>query len=319
MDWFNDVWLKEVFANFMAAKMVNPNFPEINHDLRFLMRHHPSAYGEDRSAGSHPIQQNLENLNQASLLYGRIIYQKAPVVMKQLEAIMGKTGFQEGLQEYLKTFSFDNATWDDLITILDKRTDLDLKTWSQAWVKESGMPHIKANLIAENGKITEYNLDIQNKTSGGNNWQENTTLLTSTNGKTTKIPVQILVEKTVVSELTGQPTPDFILPHVSEKAYGFFELDEKSQNYLLANIQNVEEELTKSAAWFSLYESMLRGKIAPKQFLETLLVGLPAEQEIQGLSSRLGYLRTTYWGFLSPADQLKSAEKIEGLLWQLIN
>jgi len=318
MDWFNDVWLKEVFANFMAAKMVNPNFPEINHDLRFLMRHHPSAYGEDRSAGSHPIQQNLENLNQASLLYGRIIYQKAPVVMKQLEAIMGKTGFQEGLQEYLKTFSFDNATWDDLITILDKRTDLDLKTWSQAWVKESGMPHIKANLIAENGKITEYNLDIQNKTSGGNNWQENTTLLTSTNGKTTKIPVQILVEKTVVSELTGQPTPDFILPHVSEKAYGFFELDEKSQNYLLANIQNVEEELTKSAAWFSLYESMLRGKIAPKQFLETLLVGLPAEQEIQGLSSRLGYLRTTYWGFLSPADQLKSAEKIEGLLWQLI-
>jgi len=295
MDWFNDVWL-----------------------MRFLMRHHPSAYGEDRSAGSHPIQQNLENLNQASLLYGRIIYQKAPVVMKQLEAIMGKTGFQEGLQEYLKTFSFDNATWDDLITILDKRTDLDLKTWSQAWVKESGMPHIKANLIAENGKITEYNLDIQNKTSGGNNWQENTTLLTSTNGKTTKIPVQILVEKTVVSELTGQPTPDFILPHVSEKAYGFFELDEKSQNYLLANIQNVEEELTKSAAWFSLYESMLRGKIAPKQFLETLLVGLPAEQEIQGLSSRLGYLRTTYWGFLSPADQLKSAEKIEGLLWQLI-
>ena len=38
MRWFNDVWMKEVFANFMAAKIVNPAFPEINHDLRFLLR-----------------------------------------------------------------------------------------------------------------------------------------------------------------------------------------------------------------------------------------------------------------------------------------
>ncbi len=318
MDWFNDVWLKEVFANFMAAKMVNPNFPDINHDLRFLQRHHPSAYGEDRSAGSHPIQQKLDNLNQASLLYGRIIYQKAPVVMKQLEAIMGKKIFQEGLQEYLKTFSFDNATWDDLIAILDKRTDLDLKTWSQAWVKESGMPWLKANLETKDGKIANYELVFQNTTSGGNIWQENSELLTSSNGKIQKIPLQILTEKTTVTELIGQPTPDFILPHVTEKAYGFFELDEKSQSYLLANIQNVEEEMTKSAAWFSLYESMLRGKIAPKQLLESLLVGLPAEKEIQGLSSRLGYLRTAFWGFLSADEQLANAEKIEDLLWELL-
>ncbi|MFK7980687.1 MAG: M1 family metallopeptidase [Saprospiraceae bacterium] len=318
MDWFNDVWLKEVFANFMAAKMVNPNFPKINHDLRFLQKHHPSAYGEDRSAGSHPIQQQLDNLNQASLLYGRIIYQKAPVVMKQLEAIMGEATFQEGLQEYLKIFSFDNATWDDLIAILDKRTDLDLKTWSQAWVKESGMPWLKANLLTKDGKIGSYELEFQNTTSGGNIWQENTTLLTSTNGVIEKNPLQILTEKTVVSQLAGKPTPDFILPHVTEKAYGFFQLDEKSQVYLLENIQTVEDEMTKSAAWFSLYESMLRGQIAPKQILETLLVGLPAEKEIQGLSSRLGYLRTTFWGFLSADDQLANAEKIEILLWQLM-
>ena len=37
MRWFDDVWMKEVFANFMAAKIVNPAFPEINHDLRFLL------------------------------------------------------------------------------------------------------------------------------------------------------------------------------------------------------------------------------------------------------------------------------------------
>ena len=51
MRWFNDVWMKEVFANFMAAKIVNPSFPEINHDLRFLLAHYPAAYDVDRTAG----------------------------------------------------------------------------------------------------------------------------------------------------------------------------------------------------------------------------------------------------------------------------
>ena len=51
MRWFNDVWMKEVFANFMAAKIVNPSFPEINHELRFLYAHYPAAYDVDRTAG----------------------------------------------------------------------------------------------------------------------------------------------------------------------------------------------------------------------------------------------------------------------------
>jgi aminopeptidase N len=57
MKWFNDVWMKEVFANFMAAKIVNPSFPEVNHDLRFLLQHYPSAYDVDRTEGANPIRQ----------------------------------------------------------------------------------------------------------------------------------------------------------------------------------------------------------------------------------------------------------------------
>jgi aminopeptidase N len=65
MRWFNDVWMKEVFANFMAAKIVNPSFPEVNHELRFLLAHYPAAYEVDRTAGTNPIRQPLDNLNEA--------------------------------------------------------------------------------------------------------------------------------------------------------------------------------------------------------------------------------------------------------------
>ncbi|MEN8880432.1 MAG: M1 family aminopeptidase, partial [Polaribacter sp.] len=70
MKWFNDVWMKEVFANFMADKIVNPVYPEINHNLSFMMSHYPSAYSEDRTKGTNPIRQPLDNLKNAGSLYG---------------------------------------------------------------------------------------------------------------------------------------------------------------------------------------------------------------------------------------------------------
>src|SRR6266540_1735417 len=142
MQWFNDVWMKEVFANFMAAKIVNPSFPEVNHELRFLLAHYPGAYEVDRTAGANPIRQALDNLDEAGSLYGNIIYQKAPIVMRHLEGLMGEETFHDGLREYLKTHAFGNATWNDLIDVLDKRTPVDLKTWSHVWVEEPGRPRI---------------------------------------------------------------------------------------------------------------------------------------------------------------------------------
>ena len=85
MEWFNDVWTKEVFAGFMGAKIVNPSFPDINHDLNFMLRHYPSAYSVDRSTGANPIRQLLPNLREAGQMYGAIIYNKAPIMMRQLD------------------------------------------------------------------------------------------------------------------------------------------------------------------------------------------------------------------------------------------
>ncbi len=76
MRWFNDVWTKEVFANFMADKVCREQFPDLDHDLAFMRAHYIPAITTDRSLGTHPIQQPLANLNQAGLLYGNIIYHK---------------------------------------------------------------------------------------------------------------------------------------------------------------------------------------------------------------------------------------------------
>ena len=143
MEWFNDVWTKEVFASFMAAKIVNPNFPDINHDLNFLVRHYPGAYSVDRTGGANAIRQHLPNLNEAGQMYGAIIYNKAPVMMRKLEKMIGEDLFRDGMREYLSTFAFDNATWSALIEILDAKSDQNLAAWSDVWVNTPGRDAVR--------------------------------------------------------------------------------------------------------------------------------------------------------------------------------
>ena len=143
MRWFDDVWTKEVFANFMADKIAREQFPDINHDINFLKTHYLLALSTDRTKGTHPIQQPLDNLNNAGLLYGNIIYHKAPIMMRQLEEKMGAEAFRSGLQKYLKTVSFANATWDELIDILDhERPDAAMKDFDALWVKKKGLAEV---------------------------------------------------------------------------------------------------------------------------------------------------------------------------------
>src|SRR6185503_3760476 len=94
----------------------------------------------DRTAGTNPIRQQLANLDEAGQLYGPIIYQKAPIVMRQLEQIVGESKFRDGLRAYLKRYAFGNATWLDLVRMLDERTPVDVTAWSRAWVEERGRP-----------------------------------------------------------------------------------------------------------------------------------------------------------------------------------
>ena len=94
MDWFNDVWTKEVFANYFAACIVEPLFPSVNHSLNWIKTYTAASLSEDRTLGSNSIRQPLDNLRNAGLIYGNIIYNKAPVMMQKLVEIMGEEAYQ---------------------------------------------------------------------------------------------------------------------------------------------------------------------------------------------------------------------------------
>ena len=130
---------------------MNPSFPQVNHDLRFLLSSHPGAYDVDRTAGANAIRQPLENLNEAGSLYGTIIYDKAPIVMRQLAMLIGEQTLRDALCEFLDRYRFRNASWPDLLDLLASHTALDLHAWSRAWIDGAGRPVVRAELKVGRG------------------------------------------------------------------------------------------------------------------------------------------------------------------------
>lgn len=317
MRWFNDVWMKEVFANLMAAKMVNPSFPEVNHPLRFLFSHYPAAYEVDRTAGANPIRQPLANLNEAGSLYGAIIYQKAPIVMRQLELLMGDEAFRDGLREYLSAHAMGNATWSDLIAILDRRTPADLAAWSRDWVEERGRPRIHVDVSTPSPGTTHVRVRSEDPMGRGLVWPQALSLVLG--GGVWAATVDVSIEasgEASVSHMSGVflEGPRWVLPTGGGLGYGDFVLPENMLARMADDLPAIEDPLTRGAALVTLWESMLEGRVPPATLRDALLATVPRERDELNLARQLGYLQSIVWRFTPAADRAALAATVEPVL-----
>ena len=315
MRWFNDVWMKEVFANFMAAKIVNPSFPELNHQLRFLMTHYPAAYQVDRTEGTNPIRQSLANLSDAGQLYGPIIYQKAPIVMRQLELILGEDRLRDGLREYLKRHAFGNATWVDLVRLLDERTPQNLSAWSRAWVEERGRPRFETVVrLDAQGRVTSVTLRATDPLGRGLVWPQKLSVAVGIESGTRLLPVDVSRASTLVTGAAGLDRPRFVLPNGEGLGYGLFVLDAGSLDYLLAHLEDVPDALTRGSAWVTLWDNMLEKRVTPARFFEAASRAVIGETDEQNAERVLGYLVRTFWRFMSRDERLARSAEFEAML-----
>lgn len=322
MAWFDDVWTKEVFANFMAAKIVHPSFPGVDHDLRFLLAHHPAAYAVDRTRGANAIRQPLENLAQAGTLYGAIIYQKAPVVMKQLERLLGEDAFRDGMRTYLSRYAYGNATWTDLVDILDGLHASDLGAWSDVWVEQPGRPTISVERRERPGDEVIV-IRQSDPSSRGRVWSQRLDLAFFSGNDTDSIePIHEVAVDLIEHGLeiplpsaTGEAVPRYVIPNAGGAEYGLFQPDPGSLAFLVDHGRRFADPLLRGTAWLTLWDAMLEGHIQPQTLLsagEELIRVEPAEQL---LSRALADIKETYWRFLDERQRWSWAARLETALW----
>ena len=292
MAWFDDVWTKEVFANYFAARMTEPLFPDINHMLNRMKIHTSAAMSEDRTEGSTSIRQPLDNLANAGLIYGQTIYNKAPVVMDKLVEIMGEEAFRAGIQEYLTTYAYSNATWNDLIAILDRRCDEDLASFSDVWVNQRGMPHI--TLERKENRLHVSECDPLGR---GLHWPQTFTVDIVAGNTTTRHEVVMCGEE-VTLEIGNA---DYIIPNSDGRGYGLFILDDNDRAALLTHYATIADEVTRQATIMNLRELYEANYIGNEEWISALISGLSTERNALIASTLVGYVA-------EPLSALRSAE-----------
>ncbi|WP_166386969.1 M1 family metallopeptidase [Polaribacter sp. 11A2H] len=316
MKWFNDVWMKEVFANFMADKIMNPVFPEVNHNLNFMMSHYPSAYSEDRTKGTNAIRQYLGNLKDAGSLYGRIIYNKAPIMMRQLEALLGEETFKEGIQEYIKKYENSNADWNELVAILDNKSPGNIKKWSDVWVNSPGRPVFYEEVeLNEKGNVTKF--VIHQKAEDGSNkiWTQSFKIkLIDKRGYEKIINLKNMGKSFNITSATKDFKPGQVLYNINGFGYGVFPIYNKE----IDRYQNITDEVSRGSQYINLYENMLIGEVSPLETYQIYLNAIQVEENELITSYLSGRIQTIFWTFLTEGQQNNIQKTTENQIYKLL-
>ena len=301
MRWFDDLWLKEGFATYMAAKMQAAVAPSSTPWKTFFLRNKPVAYGTDATAGTTPVWQSLDNLEQAKSNYGPIVYNKAPGVLRQLDYLVGERAFQAGVRSFLAQHAYGNATWRDLLRAIGAASGRDLTSWGSQWILRPGMPIVEQEVATANGRITRLTLTqrpAQPALSGSGAWPMRTqVLLWYSDAPPVRIPVELSAKRTVITAAAGRRTPAFIFANDGDYGYAIVLPDDASVRWIEMNIGTVKDDLLRAMLWGALWDLVREARLSPSRYAAAALRELPRERDEQiaaTLTARIGVAVSRY-------------------------
>ena len=321
MKWFDDLWLKEGFAEFMAYKTLEKVLPEYNAWKAFYERNKPLAYLTDSTKGTTPIYQPIPNLSSAKSAYGNIVYRKAPSFLRQAEFYLGEEKFQTAVRAFLKKHQFKNAEWTDLVKEFETASGQDLKDWATVWVKQPGLLKIRMVVVRANkdtrkvdttdylaGPETEQSLNL-NK-----NQPMKFKILTLDRNETRSVNDFKLTGAYNSLVLGGKGDPVLMFPNYGDYGYGIFLLDEQSRAYVLKNIQYEKDDFLRSMMWGTLWDSVREAELNPKDYVELAIKNIAVETDELTIQTILNRVSTAMNYYLSDAQRAEVALPLESLL-----
>ena len=310
MRWFDDLWLKEGFAQYMAYHAMAELSPEINTWARFYQQIKPAAYGIDITLGTTPVYQDIPNLKDAKSAYGAIVYSKAPGLLRQLEYLLGPDKFRDGLRLYLAAHKYGNADWSSLVLAFEQASGTSLTTWADAWIHHRSMPLVTTTWTCANSKLQSLTLHQHDVIGGNFLWPIATqVMLGYSNSQPVELRAQFSDASAVVAA-AGNACPDYVFANHDDHAYGLFLLDSKSRNAVIPNMHYQKDLFTRTLLWGALFDSMHFAELNPRSYVEAALGELPSEPDEYLVRSVAGRTVSALHDYLSAPDLNQSFESL---------
>lgn len=142
MKWWNDLWLNESFATFMATKLLDSVYPDWDLWKQFLADAMTTGMDLDSLRSTHPVDVPVQSPAQIREIFDPISYDKGGCILRMLEHYVGEPSFKAGLENYLKQFSYKNAQGSDLWRCIEHASGKPILRMMKSWLSKPGFPAV---------------------------------------------------------------------------------------------------------------------------------------------------------------------------------
>jgi aminopeptidase N len=321
MQWWNDLWLNESFAEYASHLAVAEATEWKNTWSTFASLEKSWAFRQDQLPSTHPIVAEINDLEDVQVNLDGITYAKGAAVLKQLVAWVGQEKFLTGVSEYFKKHAFKNTQLKDLLTELEKTSGRELKSWSKLWLETAGVNTLKPEMsVSENGTITHFVIEqtaIESQPTirphrmaiGFYDLQDGKLTRTS------QIELDVDGSRTHVSQLVGLKQPALILLNDGDLAYAKIRLDKTSWSTALEHLSDIDDPLARTIVWGAAVDASRDAEADPADFVRLVLTHIATETESTTMMTLLRQLVTTGNLYINAADRQQALSEIaDGLL-----
>ncbi|MCE9597116.1 MAG: aminopeptidase N [Spirochaetia bacterium] len=300
MKWWDDLWLNESFASYMAGLVMMENTEFKESWQYFNLRMKRWAYGEDRLPTTHAIQSGVSDTSSAFAAFDGITYGKGAATLKQLAFQVGATKFRDGIRIYLKKHKFSNATLADFMAAIQESAGSDLTSWQTEWLSSAGLSGVRLRTTCTSGKLQALTIE-QFAVSGDAPVKRHMTLV-SFFGKDAKgnrvllksLPVTYQGTRTDIT-IADMACPEFVFPNHRDEDYTRISLDPEQRKQIGPIVLDPKSEpLLRTMLWQILWEDVRGGKMKLSDYTELLIAALKTESDSVVLSAVLENLAGSY-------------------------
>ncbi|WP_405908549.1 aminopeptidase N [Streptomyces sp. NBC_00828] len=291
MEWWDDLWLKESFADFMGAFSLVGATRFKDGWITFANRRKAWAYRADQLPSTHPITADIRDLQDAKLNFDGITYAKGASVLKQLVAYVGQDAFLEGARRYFKRNAYGNTRLGDLLSVLEETSGRDLATWARAWLQTAGVNSLTPQVIlSAEGRITELAVLQEAAVLAPADHPELRPHRVAV-GLYRRTPdgaveryarAELDVEgpRTVVAELVGAEAPELVLVNDDDLTYCKIRFDEGSLATLRERLGEITDPLARALCWSALWNLTRDALMPARDFIGLVLRFAGRESDI---------------------------------------
>ncbi|MEY4061146.1 MAG: hypothetical protein RIQ31_808 [Actinomycetota bacterium] len=298
MNWWNDLWLNESFAEYASTLAAAEATEWHGAWVTFAALEKSWAYRQDQLPSTHPIVADINDLADVQVNFDGITYAKGASVLKQLVAWVGQEKFMAGVASYFKKHAFGNTELNDLLVELEEQSGRELRSWSKLWLETAGVntlrPRIEANdqgiitsfaieqtAIAEHPTLRPHRMAI-----GFYN------LVDSKLSRVHRLELDVDGALTEVDALVGLERPDLVLLNDDDLAYAKIRLDQQSWKFAIDNLSKFDDALARTLIWGAAWDATRDAEASPREFIQLVLNNIGSETESTTMLTLLRQLLT---------------------------